>query len=116
MEVSKQNTAKWKIGILDKIEKKNHQNQSSYEGEIPVTSSKPGLKRKKWTIYYLLCMCTNHALPRGPAITPGAAGPLIGVEYSRVRDSTWNMLYLFVTTRTVVGLARVHGNYSTLLE
>ena len=44
MEISKQNTAKWKIGILDKIEKKNHQNQSSYEGEIPVTSSKSGLK------------------------------------------------------------------------
>ena len=46
MEISKQNTAKWKIGILDKIEKKNHQNQSSYEGEIPVTSSRSGLKQK----------------------------------------------------------------------
>ena len=44
VEISKQNTAKWKIGILDKIEKKNHQNQSSYEGEIPVTSCKSGLK------------------------------------------------------------------------
>jgi len=46
VEISKQNTAKWKIGILDKIEKKNHQNQSSYEGEIPVTSSRSGLKQK----------------------------------------------------------------------
>ena len=40
-------------------------------------------------------------------VRPGAAGLLIGVEYSRVRDSTWNTPYLLVTTRTAVGLVDV---------
>jgi len=49
-------------------------------------------------------------------VRPRAAVLLTSVEYSRVRDSTWNIPYLFVTTCTTVGLVDVHGNYSTSLE
>ena len=35
----------------------------------------------------------------GGAVRPGAAGLLIGIECSRVRDSTWIFLTSFVTTR-----------------
>ena len=45
-----------------------------------------------------------------------AVGLLKGMEYSRVRGMTWINPYLFVTTRTAVGLADVHENYSTSLE
>ena len=37
----------------------------------------------------------------------GAAGLLTGVEYSRVRDSSWMYLISFVTTRIDVELATV---------
>ena len=37
-------------------------------------------------------------------VRPGAAGLLIGVECSRIRDSTWDIPYHIVTTRTEVGL------------
>ena len=39
-----------------------------------------------------------------------AAGLLIGIEYSRVRDSAWIYLTSFVTIRIGVELARVQGN------
>ena len=38
------------------------------------------------------------------SVRPGAAGLPTNVEYSRVRDSTWYVSYLVVTTRTEVGL------------
>ena len=37
----------------------------------------------------------------------GAAGLLIGIEYSRVRDSSWVYLFSLVTTRIGVELAAV---------
>ena len=50
-----------------------------------------------------------------PPVRSGAAGLLIGVEYSRVRDSTWIYLTLFVTTRLGVELVDVLGNYPTMM-
>ena len=38
-------------------------------------------------------------------VRPGAVGLLIGIECSRVRDSSWMYLTSFVTTRIGVGLA-----------
>ena len=48
-------------------------------------------------------------------VRPGAAGLLIGIECSRVRDSTWMYLISFVTTQTGVGLAVVQENYPVWL-
>ena len=50
-----------------------------------------------------------------PIVRPGAAGLLIGIECSRVRDSTWMYLTSFVTTRIGVELAAVQGNYLNML-
>ena len=41
------------------------------------------------------------------AVGPGAAGLLIGIECSRVRDSSWMYLTSLVTTRIGVELAAV---------
>ena len=41
------------------------------------------------------------------SVRPGAAGLLIGIEYSRVRDRPWMYLTSFVTTRIGVELAAV---------
>ena len=41
------------------------------------------------------------------AVRPGAAGLLIGIECSRVRDSSWMYLISLVTTRIGVELAAV---------
>jgi len=38
------------------------------------------------------------------AVRSGAAGLLVGVECSRVRDSTWDVPYYIVTTHTEVRL------------
>ena len=48
-------------------------------------------------------------------VRPGAAGLLIDIECSRVRDSSWMYLTSFVTTRLVVELAAVHENYPIVL-
>ena len=40
----------------------------------------------------------------------GAAGLLIGVEYSRVGSSTWICPTSTITTRIAVGLVDVQGN------
>ena len=40
-------------------------------------------------------------------VRPGAAGLLIGIEYSRVRDSSWMYLTLLVTTQIGVELVAV---------
>ena len=48
-------------------------------------------------------------------VRPGTAGLLIGIECSRVRDSTWMYLTSLVTTRIGVELAAVQGNYPTVL-
>ena len=49
-------------------------------------------------------------------VRPGATGLLIGVEYSRVRESTWMYLTSSVTNRIAVELVDVQGNYPTTLE
>ena len=49
---------------------------------------------------------------RGPAVRPGAAGLIIGIECSRVRDILWMYLTSFVTTRIGVELAVVHRKLS----
>ena len=43
-------------------------------------------------------------------VRPGAAGLLIGIECSRVRDSSWMYLTSFVTTQIGVELAAIQGN------
>ena len=50
----------------------------------------------------------DHAWPKTKGrVRPGAAGLLIGIEYSRERDSSWMYLTAFATTRIDVGLAAV---------
>ena len=51
----------------------------------------------------------------GVYVRPGAAGPLTGVEYSRVRDRAWIYLTSFVTSRIAVELVDVQENYPTTL-
>ena len=48
-------------------------------------------------------------------VIPVVAELLIGIECSRVRDSSWMYLTSLVTTRIGVELAAVQGNYPTLL-
>jgi len=48
-------------------------------------------------------------------IRPGAAGLLIGIECSRVRDSAWMYLTSLVATWIGVELAAVQRNYPTVL-
>ena len=43
----------------------------------------------------------------GSLVRPGAAGLLIGIECSRVRDSSWMYLTSLVTTRIGVALATI---------
>ena len=45
-------------------------------------------------------------------VRPGAAGLLIGIEYSRVRDSSWMYLTSLVTIRIGVELAAVQRKLS----
>ena len=52
----------------------------------------------------------------GGLVRPGTAGLLIGIECSRVRDSSWIYLTSFVTTRIGVELAAIQGNYPTVLK
>ena len=49
------------------------------------------------------------------AVRPGTARLLTGIEYSRVRDSSWMYLTSFVTTLIGVVLAAVQGNYPIVL-
>ena len=49
----------------------------------------------------------GHRSAGSLAVRPGAAGLLIGIEYSRVRDSSWMYLTSLVTTRIGIELAVV---------
>ena len=42
-------------------------------------------------------------------VRPGAAGLLTGVEYSRVKDSTWHVPYPLVITRLGIELVDIQG-------
>ena len=48
-------------------------------------------------------------------VRPGAAGLIIDIEYSRVRNSSWMYLTSFVITRIGVGLIAVQQNYPIVL-
>ena len=48
-----------------------------------------------------------YSVERRLTVRPGAAGLLIGIEYSRVWDSSWMYLTSFVTTPIGVELAAV---------
>ena len=47
---------------------------------------------------------------KNEGVRPGTAGPLMYIECSRVRDSSWMYLNSFVTTQIGVELAAVQGN------
>ena len=48
-------------------------------------------------------------------VRPRAAGLLIGIECSKIRDSSWMYLISVITTRIGVELAAVQGNYPIVL-
>ena len=48
-------------------------------------------------------------------VKPRAAGLLIGIDCSKVRDSAWMYLTSLVTTRKGIGLVAVQGNYPIVL-
>ena len=48
-------------------------------------------------------------------VKPGAVGLLIGIECSRIRNSSWMYLTSIITTRIGVELVVVHENYPTRL-
>ena len=52
----------------------------------------------------------------GGLVKPGATGMLIGIERTRIRGSTWTTPHYLVSTRAVVELAGVQGNYLTHSE
>ena len=57
---------------------------------------------------FLILSCITY-------VRPGAAGLLIGIECSRVRDIVWMNLTTFVISRIGVELAVVQGNYPSRL-
>ena len=62
----------------------------------------------------LEAMACNEAM-NVVSIRPWAAGLLIGIECSRVSDSSWMYLTSLVTTQIGVELAAVQGNYPIVL-
>ena len=59
--------------------------------------------------------CERRARVGVAGVRPGAAGLLIVIEYSSVRDNLWMYLTPLVTTRIGVELAAVQGNYLIVL-
>ena len=57
----------------------------------------------------------NSATKSSGFVRSGAAGLLIGIECSRVRDRSCMYLISFVTIRIDVELAAVQGNYPIVL-
>ena len=72
------------------------------------------LKYSKTTTQVLDACRTRLRRARG-LVRLGAAGLLIGIEYSRVRNSLWMYLTSLVTIRIGVELAAEQGNYPTEL-
>ena len=80
-------------------------------GLLDVTERRPGrcfdyLKYSKTTSHVLDACRTRLRRARG-LVRPGAAGLLVGIECSRVRDITWMYLTSFVTTRIGIELVAV---------
>ena len=64
------------------------------------------LQVQRWEKHYQLRVAGS--MERDPmSVRPGTAGLLIGIESSRVRDSSWMYLTSLVTTRIGVELAAV---------
>ena len=63
------------------------------------------------TTHQVLEACKTRLRRARGLVRPRAAGLLIDIEYSRVRDSAWIYLTSFVTTRIDVELAVVQENY-----
>jgi hypothetical protein len=80
-------------GLLD-ISEGRHERRSDY------------LKYSK-TPSQVLDICRTRLRRARGLVRPGAAGLLIGIECSRVRDSSWMYLTFLVTTRIGVELAAV---------
>ena len=59
------------------------------------------------TTSQVLDACRTRLRRARRLVRPGAAGLLIGIEYSRVRDSSWMYLTSLVTIRIGVKLAAV---------
>jgi len=68
------------------------------------------LKYSKTSLQVLDACRTRLRRAQG-LVRPGAAGLLIDIECSRVRDSALMYLTSFVTTQIGVGLVVVQGNY-----
>ena len=82
-------------GLLDVSEGRTRSNQKGCSDY---------LKYLKTSSQVLDACRTRLRRARG-LVRPGAAGLLIGIEYFRVRDSSWIYLISFVTTRIGVELA-----------
>ena len=84
------------------------------EGLLDVSEGRPrsnwrdvlNTKYSKTPCQVLDARSTRLRRARG-LVRPGAAGLLIGIGSSRVRDSTWMYLISFITTRIGVGLSAV---------
>ena len=62
-------------------------------------------------LHQILDACRTRLRRARGLVRPRAAGLLIGIECSRVRDSACMYITSDVTTRIGVELAAVHGNY-----
>ena len=76
------------------------------EGPEATRTRSDYLKYSKMPSQVLDACKTRLRRARG-LVRPGAVGLLMGIEYSRLRDSSWMCLTSLVTTRIGVGLATV---------
>ena len=84
------------------------------EGLLDVSEGRTRSNQKDVKLEVLEDCRTRLQRARG-LVRPRTAGLLIGIECSRVRDSTLMYLISFVTTRIGVELAVVQENYPTRL-
>ena len=84
-------------GLLDVSEGRPRSNQEGYSGYLKYSK----------TPSQVLDTCRSRLRRARGLVRPRAAGLLIGIEYSRVRDSSWMYLTSLVTTRIGVELAAV---------
>lgn len=71
------NAMKYKIAILEKIEKRNHQVLSFYVGEIPITNIISGLKRETWTVDGFFVIKQEKQLTFDCIVFTGNLGPYV---------------------------------------
>ena len=98
---------------IPKTEEEHKQSEDVPVGKFVIPS--PPISTFLTVFCFLLEEFLLGPLNQEDPIRPRAVGLLIGIECSRVRDSTWMYLTSLVTTRIGVELAAVQGNYSTML-